>query len=124
MKLKTLVESIGTIQMYHGGNRWSGTPEIRPTKGRYEGGPGIYFTNNYETAKKYAKGSNVVQLVNIDSNFKDFTNIIEKMDIKSLAENDEQEVVREVHEFFCDFIALGQHVFSLNLPNCGEVSVM
>jgi hypothetical protein len=46
------------------------------------------------------------------------------MDIKSLAENDEQEVVREVHEFFCDFIALGQHVFSLNIPNCGEVSLM
>lgn len=75
MKLKTLVESIGTIQMYHGGNRWSSTPEIRPTKGRYEGGPGIYFTNNYETTKKYAKGSNVVQLVNIDSNFKDLSNV-------------------------------------------------
>ena len=60
----------------------------------------------------------------LNSNLKDFTNIIEKMDIKSLAENDEQEVVREVHEYFCDFISLGQHVFSLNIPNCGEVSVI
>lgn len=46
------------------------------------------------------------------------------MDVKSLAENDEQEVVREVQEFFCDFIALGQHVFSINIPNCGEVMLM
>ena len=52
----------------------------------------------------------------------DFTNIIEKMDIKSLAENDEQEVVREVQEFFADYIALGQHVFSMNIPKCGEVA--
>lgn len=43
------------------------------------------------------------------------------MDIKSLAENDEQEVVREVQEFFCDFVALGQHVFAFNMPNCGQV---
>jgi vacuolar protein sorting-associated protein 45 len=52
---------------------------------------------------------------------KDFTNSIEKMDVKSLAENDEQEVVREVHEFFADFVSIGQHVFSMNLPNCSEV---
>ena len=43
------------------------------------------------------------------------------MDVKSLAENDEQEVVREVHEFFADFVSIGQHVFSMNLPNCSEV---
>lgn len=43
------------------------------------------------------------------------------MDVKTLAESDEQEVVREVQEFFCDFVALGHHVFSINIPNCGEV---
>lgn len=46
------------------------------------------------------------------------------MDVKSLAENDEQEVVREVHEFFADFVSIGQHVFSMNLPNCSEVLLM
>ena len=70
-----LFESLGTFEMYHGGNKWYGDPEIRPSKGRYEGGPGIYFTNNYETAKKYAKGSNVVQLVQIDSNFRDLKSV-------------------------------------------------
>ncbi len=43
------------------------------------------------------------------------------MDVKSLAENDEQEVVREVQEYYADYVALGQHVFSINLPKCGEV---
>lgn len=43
------------------------------------------------------------------------------MDVKTLAESDEQEVVREVQEFFCDYVALGHHVFSINIPNCGEV---
>lgn len=57
-----------------------------------------------------------------DRNFEDFTNIIEKIDIKSLAESDEQEVVREVQEFFADYVAVNQHVFSMNIPNCAEVS--
>ena len=42
------------------------------------------------------------------------------MDIKSLAEIDEQEVVREVQEFFADYVAVNAHVFSLNTPKCGE----
>lgn len=81
MKLKNIFNGIiyeltdtnsNYIEMYHGGNKWYSEPELRPpSKGRYEFGPGIYFTNNYETAKKYAKGSNVVQLVKIDKNFKD-----------------------------------------------------
>lgn len=41
------------------------------------------------------------------------------MDIKSLADSDEQEVVREVQEFFTDYLAVNQHVFSLNIPKCG-----
>jgi hypothetical protein len=81
MNLKTIFNNIINelsednltyIEMYHGGNKWYSEPELRPpSKGRYEFGPGIYFTNNYETAKKYAKGSNVVQLVKIDKNFRD-----------------------------------------------------
>ncbi|CAF0774174.1 unnamed protein product [Brachionus calyciflorus] len=51
-----------------------------------------------------------------------FTNTIEKIDVKMLAENDEQEVVREVQEFFADYVALGQHVFSMNIPKCGEMN--
>lgn len=61
-----------TFQMYHGGNKWITPPEIRPSKnGRYEGGVGIYLTNDYDRARKYAKGSNVVQIVDVDKNFKD-----------------------------------------------------
>lgn len=82
MKLKTILESIGnTFQVYHGGSKWYGEPEIRPIKGRYEGGPGIYFTTNYETAKKYAKGSNVVQIVDIDKSFTDLKSIKVDIDI-------------------------------------------
>jgi vacuolar protein sorting-associated protein 45 len=43
------------------------------------------------------------------------------MDLKTLAENDEQEVVREVQELFADYLAINQHVFSMNIPKCGEV---
>lgn len=85
MNLKTIFNSIVSelndgdsnyIEMYHGGNKWYSEPELRPpSKGRYEFGPGIYFTNNYETAKKYARGSNVVQLVKIDRNFKDMKSV-------------------------------------------------
>jgi vacuolar protein sorting-associated protein 45 len=32
-----------------------------------------------------------------------------------LAESDEQEVVREIQEFYADFFAIGPHLFSLNL---------
>ena len=66
-----------TIKMYHGGKRWHFAPtEIQPSKkNRYEGGVGIYFTNNYNTARTYAKGSKVVHLVDIDKNYKDIRNI-------------------------------------------------
>jgi len=57
--------------MYHGGKRWSRIPsEILGSKqGRYEAGVGIYFTNDYNTARRYAKGSRVVHAVDIDKNF-------------------------------------------------------
>jgi len=66
-----------TFKMYHGGKRWNVIPsEILPSKkNRYEGGVGIYLTNNLNTAIKYSKGSRVVQLVEIDKNFKDITTV-------------------------------------------------
>ena len=80
IKLKTLLQeqsNTNTFQMYHGGKRWSRIPQeiIGSSKGRYEAGAGIYFTNDYNTARKYAKGSRVVHLVNIDKNYKDIQNI-------------------------------------------------
>ncbi|KAJ9600038.1 hypothetical protein L9F63_009655 [Diploptera punctata] len=49
-----------------------------------------------------------------------FSNIIAKADIKTLAESDEQEVVREVQEFYGDFLAVSPHVFSLNIVGCAQ----
>ena len=45
----------------------------------------------------------------------DFSGIISKAAIKVLAESDEQEVVREIQEFYADFFAIGPQLFSLNL---------
>lgn len=65
-----------TFQMYHGGNKWFGQPEIRASKkGQYEGGIGLYFTTNYETARTYAKGGKVVTKVHIDKQFKNIDNV-------------------------------------------------
>lgn len=66
-----------TFQMYHGGSRWSYLPdEIQPgKKNRYEAGVGIYFTNSYNTARKYAKGNKVVHMVEIDRQFKDIEDV-------------------------------------------------
>jgi hypothetical protein len=76
IKLKRLIlsengENDNTFRMYHGGKRWSRIPtEILGSKeGRYEAGPGIYMTNDYYIARRYAKGSRVVHLVDIDRNF-------------------------------------------------------
>jgi len=67
----------GTFQMYHGGKRWSFLPDSiqSGTKGRYECGVGIYFTNSYNTARTYAKGGKVVHLVSISKDFKDIDDV-------------------------------------------------
>ncbi|XP_050422035.1 vacuolar protein sorting-associated protein 45 [Adelges cooleyi] len=49
-----------------------------------------------------------------------FSNIISKTDIKAIAESDTQEVVREVQEFYADFLAVSPHLFSLNISSCGQ----
>lgn len=47
-----------------------------------------------------------------------FSNIIAKADIKTLAEHDEQEVVKEVQEFYMDYLAVNPHLFSVGIPFC------
>lgn len=54
----------------------------------------------------------------------DFSNIIAKADIKLLAESDEQEVVREVHEYYADYLAINPHLFSLGINACSEGSLI
>ncbi|XP_012532366.1 vacuolar protein sorting-associated protein 45 [Monomorium pharaonis] len=49
-----------------------------------------------------------------------FSNIIAKADIKLLAESDEREVVREVHEYYADYLAINPHLFSLGINACSE----
>ncbi|KAE8269411.1 hypothetical protein A4X09_0g2929 [Tilletia walkeri] len=44
-----------------------------------------------------------------------FTNILKKSDIERLAEADEHEVVKEVQEFFADYVPVNPTLFSLNL---------
>jgi hypothetical protein len=82
MKLKDIITEItgqpsNTFQMYRGGQRWTRIPTeiIGSKKGRYEAGIGIYTTNSYNTARRYAGGSRVVQLVTVDNNFKDLNKV-------------------------------------------------
>jgi hypothetical protein len=76
-------ESSDTFTMYHGGKRWSLTPDsLQPSvKGRYEGGVGIYFTNSYDTARKYAKGGNVVHTVEMINFVKTVSGLRKRNDI-------------------------------------------
>lgn len=55
------------ILTWHGGHRWEGSPEIRPSKkGQYECGPGIYSTTSLNTAAKYSKGGGRIIQFTID----------------------------------------------------------
>lgn len=58
------------IWLYHGGAKWEkfNAKISKPKRGRYEAGAGIYLTNNYETARKYARGNKVVSKVGISKN--------------------------------------------------------
>jgi len=54
------------IQLWHGGRRWVGGPEIQPPRaGKYECGPGIYLTTRYHRARSYTGGSGVTTLVTL-----------------------------------------------------------
>jgi len=54
------------LQLWHGGARWVGGPEVQPPRaGRYECGPGIYLSTEYSDACKYARGGKVTTLVTL-----------------------------------------------------------
>lgn len=73
---KSEPDSNDYFYMYHGGMKWSWNPEIRSgKKGRYEHGLGIYFTNIYNTARSYAKGSKIVIKAKIKKNYKDIKDV-------------------------------------------------
>uniref|UniRef100_T2M4B6 Vacuolar protein sorting-associated protein 45 n=1 Tax=Hydra vulgaris TaxID=6087 RepID=T2M4B6_HYDVU len=44
-----------------------------------------------------------------------FSNVLAKSYVKQLAECDDQEVVKEVQEFYADYYAVSPHLFSLNI---------
>lgn len=77
MNFKQFIQNEDTFQMYHGGVQWFGIPkELIPSrKNRYEYGVGIYTTNNYQTASQYAKGSRIVQILDINKNYTDIKNV-------------------------------------------------
>ncbi|XP_057301804.1 vacuolar protein sorting-associated protein 45-like [Hydractinia symbiolongicarpus] len=49
-----------------------------------------------------------------------FSNVVPKSYVKQLAEADDQEVVREVQEFYADYFAVSPHVFSFNIIGCSK----
>jgi hypothetical protein len=51
---------------------------------------------------------------------KDFSNILSKADLKKLAESDVMESVREVQEFYADYIPVGPKFFTLNIKGYAE----
>ena len=54
------------LRFWHGGQRWTGTPELRPSRAKsYECGPGIYLTTRLATARKYAKGAGQTVLMEL-----------------------------------------------------------
>lgn len=56
-----------TLKFWHGAQRWTGSPELRPSRPKcYECGPGIYLSNRNATARKYAKGGGQVVLIELD----------------------------------------------------------
>ena len=52
----------------------------------------------------------------------DFTNFIQTQDIQTLADADDFECVRLIHEYYADYLAINPHFFSLNIPISHQVS--
>lgn len=58
----------GKIIAWHGSQKWDGKAEIKASASdRQEHGPGIYFTNNLDTAKKYSRGAGKVMVFEIEN---------------------------------------------------------
>lgn len=74
-------EDNNSMEFWHGGNLDQYNDIIAQKNGRYEYGPGLYLTTQYETAKKYAKGSRklykitVSQGSDINNSFLDFDDV-------------------------------------------------
>ena len=45
-----------------------------------------------------------------------FSNLTRDGHIQALAESDEHEVVQQVQEYYADFLAIHQEIFTLNVP--------
>uniref|UniRef100_A0A8C4X1R7 Vacuolar protein sorting-associated protein 45 n=1 Tax=Eptatretus burgeri TaxID=7764 RepID=A0A8C4X1R7_EPTBU len=48
------------------------------------------------------------------------SNVLSQQLVKQLAEADEQEAVREIKEFYADYVALSPHFFTLNMDTCTQ----
>jgi len=55
-----------TMNFFHGGNLDEYNDVIAQKNGRYEYGPGLYLTNEYSVAKKYAKGNRKLYLITVE----------------------------------------------------------
>ncbi|XP_065060122.1 vacuolar protein sorting-associated protein 45-like isoform X2 [Rhopilema esculentum] len=51
-----------------------------------------------------------------------FSNVVQKSIVKALAEADDQEVVKEVQEYYGDYFAVAPHIFSLNIIGCTKAA--
>lgn len=63
-----LFESNDSVILYHGGKDLKqsfSSDDITHSKGRWEYGPGLYLTTEYDIASKYAKGSRKLYLVTV-----------------------------------------------------------
>lgn len=76
ISLNELLPDENTFEMYHGGQRWSGRPELQlPSHNRYEAGIGIYFTTSYAKAREYARGGKVVTIAKIKKQFTEISKV-------------------------------------------------
>jgi hypothetical protein len=69
MKITELLEdSSDTMTFWHGGRnlQFNHMEMLGAKHGRWEYGPGLYLTNHYETARKYAKGGGSTYKVTVE----------------------------------------------------------
>lgn len=65
-------EAMKNLVLWHGAQRWSGPPEIRPAKSMkdVEYGPGFYLTTDVDVARSYAKGGGVLLRFELQPNLR------------------------------------------------------
>ena len=61
----TKITATKKLVLWHGGDLDARQDNVKPKKGRWEFGPGLYLTTHYDTAKKYAKGARKLYQVTI-----------------------------------------------------------